>query len=74
MRVFIIKHKGASIWQNMYFDKEITFSDGNKINVSKLFFRKKDAEAYLKALEYNEFYEVVGATVDKSYTDNRKKS
>jgi hypothetical protein len=74
MRVFIIKNKGATIWQNMYFDKEITFSDGNKINAGKLFFRKKDAEAYLKALEHNEFYEVVGATVDKSYTDNRKRS
>jgi hypothetical protein len=74
MRVFIIKHKGATIWQNMYFDKEITFSDGNKINVGKLFVRKKDAEAYLKALEPNEFYEVVGATVDKSCTDNCKRS
>ena len=74
MRVFIIKHKGATIWQNMYFDKEITFSDGNKINAGKLFFRKKDAEAYLKALEHNEFYEVVGATVDKSDADNRKRS
>ena len=74
MRVFLIKHKGATIWQNMYFDKEVTFSDGNKINTGKLFFRKKDAEAYLKALEYNEFYEVVGATVDKSNVDNRKRS
>ena len=74
MRVFIIKHKGATIWQNMYFDKEIVFSNGNKINAGKLFFRKKDAEAYLKALEHNEFYEVVGATVDKSNADNRKRS
>lgn len=74
MRVFLIKNKGATIWQNMYFDKEITFSDGNKINAGKLFFRKKDAEAYLKSLEYNEFYEVVGATVDKSIIDNRKSS
>lgn len=74
MRVFIIKHKGATIWQNMYFNEEITFSDGNKINVGKLFFRKKDALAYLKALEYNEFYEVAGATVDKSDADNRKLS
>jgi hypothetical protein len=65
MRVFIIKRKGASTWYNMYFDKEITFSDGNKINTGKLFFRKKDAEAYLKTLEHKEFYEVVGATVDK---------
>ena len=67
MRVFIIKRKGSTIWQNMYFDKEIIFSNGNKINTSKLFFRKKDAEAYLKALEYNEFYQIVGATVDSRY-------
>jgi len=65
MRVFIIKHKGANIWQNIYFDKEITFSDGNKIHAGKLFFRRKDAEYYLKSLENNEYLEVVGATVDK---------
>ena len=65
MRVFLIKNKGATIWQNMLFDKEITFSDGNKINTCKLFIRKKDAVAYLNSLEYKEFYEVIGATVDK---------
>jgi len=36
--------------------------------------RKKDAEAYLKTLEYKEFYEVVGATVDKPNLDNRRSS
>ena len=74
MRVYLIKHKGATIWQNMFFDREFTFSDNKKINSGILFFRKKDAEAYLKTLEYKEFYEVVGATVDKSNFDNRRSS
>lgn len=73
MRVYLIKHKGAAIWQNMYFDKEVTFSDGNKINMGLLFFRRKDALAYLETLSYKEFYEVVGATVDSSNVDNRKR-
>ena len=69
MRIYLIKHTGATIWQNMYFDREFTFTDNNKIHSGILFFRKKDAEAYLKTLEYKEFYEVVGATVDKSNFD-----
>ena len=72
MRVFLIKHKGASIWQNMYFDRQVTFSNDNKIPIGILFFKKKDAEAYLKTLNLHDLYEVVGATVDKSSADNRK--
>jgi hypothetical protein len=64
MRVFIIKHKGANTWGNMFFDRELTFSDGNTIHAGMLFFRKKDAQAYLRSLEFKEYYEVVGATVD----------
>ena len=74
MRIYLIKHTGATIWKNMFFYREITFSDNNKIHLGILFFRKKDAEAYLKKLEYKEFYEVVGATVDKSNFDNRRSS
>jgi hypothetical protein len=74
MRVFIIKHKGATIWHNMYFDRKVSFSDDNEINIGILFFRKKDAQAYLKTFKYSEFYEVVGANVDKSNADNRKGS
>lgn len=73
MRVFIIKRKGATILQNMDFDRELIFPDGSKTYTSKLFFRKKDAKAYLKEMEYSEFFEVVGATIDKSNTDNRYK-
>ena len=72
MRVFLIKHKGASIWQNMYFDRQIEFSNNNRIQLGILFFKKKDAEAYLKTLTFHDLYEVVGATVDKSSADNRK--
>lgn len=72
LRVFLIKHKGAVIWQNISLDREIVFSDGGKVFASLVFFRKKDAEAYLRTLGYKDFYEVVGATVDKVEGDNRK--
>lgn len=58
----------------MFFDRKFTFADNNKIYSGILFFRKKDAKLYLKTLEYKEFYEVVGATVDKSNFDNRRSS
>jgi GDP-L-fucose synthase len=35
--------------------REFTFADNNKIHSGILFFRKKDAEAYLKTLQYKEF-------------------
>jgi len=73
MRIYLIKCTGATIWQNLYFDRRAIFPDGEKIYLGVFFFHKKDAKAYLETLENNEFYEVVGATVDKSKTDNRKK-
>ena len=75
MRAYTIKHKGKTIWQNMVFDREITFSDNSGIYAGLMFLRKKDAKKYLEAFcEYKEFYEVIGITVDKSIKDNRKKS
>ena len=53
-KMFKIGQKGATIWQNMFFDREFTFSNNNKIYSGILFFRKKDAEAYLETLEYKE--------------------
>ncbi len=71
MRAFALKHKGKSIWQNMVFDKELTFSDGKVVFAGMLFFRKKDAKKYLDTFEYKKYYEVIGLTVDKSTKDNR---
>lgn len=71
MRAFVIKHRGKTIWQNMTFERELTFSDNTKIYAGLLFFRKKDAKKYLETFEYKEFYEVVGVTIDKSTRDNR---
>ena len=71
MRAFAIKHKGKTIWQNMLFDREITFSDNDKVSAGSLFFRKKDALKYLETFEHKQFYEVVGITIDKSEKDNR---
>jgi hypothetical protein len=74
MRIFIIKNKGANIWQNFVTEKQLTFNDEVKILVGYVFFRKKDALKYLKTFKYSEFFEVVGCTVDKTKGDNRKKT
>ena len=74
MRAFIIKHTGKSICQNMMFDRELSFSDGEKVFAGLLFFRKKDAKKYLETFQYKEFYEVIGVTIDKSDKDNRVSS
>ena len=74
MRAFALKHKGKSIWQNMMFDRELTFSDGDKVFAGLLFFRKKDAKKYLETFQYKEFYEIIGVTIDKSDKDNRVSS
>jgi len=68
-----VKFKGKTIWQNMLRDYKFTFNDGDEIYVGTLFFRKKDAKKYLETLN-KELYEVVGATIDKSKIDNRKRS
>lgn len=71
MRAFIIKHKGKTIWQNMYLTDKITIED-KSFYIGTIFFRKKDAQKYLSVLKYKEFYEVIGVTIDKSKQDNRK--
>ena len=71
MRAFTLKRKGKSTWQNLMLDRELTFSDGDKVFAGLLFFRKKDAKKYLETFPFNEFYEVIGVTIDKSDKDNR---
>lgn len=72
MRIFLIKHKGATIWQNLSLDTKITIGD-DTVFAGKYFARKKDADLYLSVSIYKDYYEVVGATVDISKDDNRKK-
>jgi len=74
MRAYTLKHKGKSILQNMMFDRELTFSAGEKVFAGLLFFRKKDAKKYLETFQYKEHYEIIGVTIDKSYKDNRVSS
>ena len=73
MRAYTIKHKGKTIWQNMTLDRELIFSDGDKVFAGLLFFRKKDAKRYLETFRYKEFYEIIGVNIDKSDKDNRVK-
>lgn len=71
MRAYTLKLKGKSIWQNIMFDRKITFSDSECVFVGLLFLRKKDAKKYLATLEYTKYYEIIGVTIDKSDKDNR---
>jgi len=73
MRAFAIKRTGKTIWQNMLFDREITFFNNDKVYTGLLFFRKKDAQKYLETFEHKQFYEVIGLTIDKADKDNRRK-
>jgi hypothetical protein len=74
MKIYTIKNKGANIWQNFVTEKQLTFKDEVKILVGYVFFRKKDAEKYLKTFKYSELFEVIGCTVDQTKGDNRKKT
>ena len=65
MRIYLIKRKGSTYWWNMVLDRSITFDDKTKIFCDFIFYRKKDAQKYLNTFEYKEYFEVVGATIDK---------
>jgi len=54
-------------------DRELTFSDGDKIYAGMLFFRKKDAKKYLDTFEYKQYFEIIGMNIDEYKTDNGKK-
>jgi len=66
MRVYLIKRKGKNQWYNINFDRELVFSDNEKIHAGLFFIRKKDANKYLQTFSYKELFEVVGATLDNS--------
>lgn len=69
MRAYTIKHKGATILQNITME----FLQEHELYVGMIFFRKKDAMQYINTFEYKQFFEVIGLTIDKSNKDNRKK-
>ena len=73
MKIYIIKHKGKTWWATLVGNSlEVTLSDGYVVNCGRYFFRKKDARAFLKIYEYNEYLEIVSAEVEKSKKDTRK--
>ena len=49
MRIYTIKRKGANVWYNLCLDRELVFSNVEKIHAGLVLFRKKDAEKYLNA-------------------------
>jgi len=70
MNIWLIKHKGANYWGNYMHDKEITIDD-KTLYAQLCFYRRKDAQAYLKALLYAEFYEVIKFNSQFKTGDNR---
>jgi hypothetical protein len=65
VKIWIIKHRGADWWGNYRHSREIEITDNGEtrtIYADLCFYRKKDAELYLKAKmgEATEFYEVTG--------------
>lgn len=74
MRIYVIKRKGASIWQNISVSTTMVYENQSKSLCGYFFLRKKDAEKHLKTYKYSEFFEVIGCSVDKAKGDNRKKT
>lgn len=72
MKLYIIMHKGASIFQNIDFQNSVNYDDGTKHYITNAFWRKKDAKRYLKTYKYHEFYKIIQLEVPKSKEDNRK--
>ena len=65
MRIYLIKRKGSTYWWNMVLDRSITFEDKTKIFCDFIFYRRKDAIKYLNTFEHKEYFDVVGATIDR---------
>ncbi len=59
MHFWILKHKGADYWGNYMHSYEITFNDNEKVWADLIFYRRKDAQKYLKSKEYGQYYEVM---------------
>ena len=70
MNIWLIKYKGANYWGNYIHDREITIDD-KTFYAQLCFYRRKDAQAYLKALSYAEFYEVIKFSSQFKTGDNR---
>ena len=60
MNVWLIKYRGANYWYDYIHDREITIDD-KTFYAQLCFYRRKDAQAYLKEKSYAEFYELLEA-------------
>lgn len=71
MKIWIIKNKGKNWFGNMLCTHAVSI-EGKTIAYAQLcFYRKKDAVLYMKQEYKHDFYEVVGAELPESKTDNR---
>ena len=67
MNFWVIKHKGADYWGNYMHDYELTFQDDSKVWAQLVFYRRKDAQKYLKNKDYGEYYEVMKLKSQPNY-------
>lgn len=79
MKIWIIKHKGATWFGNFMHNVTMEIiptarQEPYKMYAQYCFYRRKDAVKYLKANypENIDLFQVVGATLPKSKQDNRK--
>lgn len=63
MKIWIIKRKGGVIqWYSFPLNFTLTVGD-KKFYTDYVFYRKKDAKAYLKTFGYPDLFEVVGISL-----------
>ncbi len=62
MNIWLVKRKGANYFGNYDVSTEIEFGDGTTIYAMKAFYRRKDAQKYIKGLTYNDHLEVIKFT------------
>lgn len=74
MKVWLIKHRGKNWFGNMEHSHSVEIGK-DKFWAQLCFYRKKDATSYLHAKlgDNKKHWHVVGATLDHSKHDNRKR-
>jgi hypothetical protein len=74
MKLYAIKHKGASIIENFLgCSMERTIGNSFTCYCPEVFFRKSDALKWLDEYPSPDFLEIVSLEVPKSKQDNRKR-
>lgn len=72
MKIYIVKHKGKNWLGNMLLSSTMKIGK-EEFYFDKMFYHKRDAEAYRKYYDNYNYWEVVGCELPESKQDNRKR-